>query len=116
VPYDLTTLRFESIRTDLGTLRRFGFSKEKRNDCTQIVLGLLTTPDGIPLCFEVHPGNIFEGHTLMGIVDKRCQKFQVRRFIFVTDRVLFSDENLNYLRKEKGQFIVGLRLGKKPNK
>ncbi|WP_430818053.1 IS1634 family transposase, partial [Carboxylicivirga marina] len=40
VLYDLTTLRFESTRTDLGELRQFGYSKEMRSDCTQIVLGL----------------------------------------------------------------------------
>lgn len=116
VLYDLTTLRFESTRIDLDTLRRFGYSKEKRSDCTQIVLGLLTDAEGIPLCFEAHPGNTFEGHTLEGIVSKMRQKFQVRRFIFVADRGLFSEDNLNHLRKEKGEFIVGLRLGKKEKK
>lgn len=40
VLYDLTTLRFESVREDLGLLRRFGYSKEMRSDCTQIILGL----------------------------------------------------------------------------
>lgn len=113
VLYDLTTLRFESTRVDLDTLRRFGYSKEKRSDCTQIVLGLLTDAEGIPLCFEAHPGNTFEGHTLEGIVCKMREKFQVRRFIFVADRGLFSEDNLRYLRKEQGEFIVGLRLGKK---
>lgn len=113
VLYDLTTLRFESTRLDLDTLRRFGYSKEKRSDCTQIVLGLLTDAQGVPLCFEAHPGNTFEGHTLEGIVSKMREKFQVRRFIFVADRGLFSEDNLSHLRKEKGEFIVGLRLGKK---
>ncbi|HCI55354.1 MAG TPA: IS1634 family transposase [Bacteroidales bacterium] len=75
VLYDLTTLRFESSREDLGELRRFGYSKEMRTDCTQIVLGLLTDTDGIPLCFEVHPGNRFEGKTLHGIVNKIHGKF-----------------------------------------
>lgn len=113
VLYDLTTLRFESTRIDLDTLRRFGYSKEKRSDCTQIVLGLLTDAEGIPLCFEAYPGNTFEGNTLEGIVSKMREKFQVRRFIFVADRGLFSEDNLGHLRKEKGEFIVGLRLGKK---
>lgn len=79
VLYDLTTLRFESTREDLDELRRFGYSKEMRTDCTQIVLGLLTDTDGIPLCFEAHPGNTFEGHTLEGIVEKVKTKFSIRR-------------------------------------
>jgi len=111
VLYDLTTLRFESTRTDLGELRRFGYSKEMRSDCTQVVLGLLTDNQGIPLCFEVHPGNTFEGDTLDGIVDRISRKLAVRRFIFVADRGLFSFDNLKHIKSRDGEFIVGLRMG-----
>jgi len=111
VLYDLTTLRFESTRTDLGELRRFGYSKEMRSDCTQVVLGLLTDTQGIPLCFEVHPGNTFEGDTLDGIVDRISRKLAVRRFIFVADRGLFSFNNLEHIKSRDGEFIVGLRMG-----
>lgn len=111
VLYDLTTLRFESTRTDLGELRRFGYSKEMRSDCTQVVLGLLTDTQGIPLCFEVHPGNTFEGDTLDGIVDRISRKLAVRRFIFVADRGLFSFDNLKHIKSRDGEFIVGLRMG-----
>lgn len=118
VLYDLTTLRFESTREDLGELRKFGYSKEMRSDCTQIVLGLLVNPDGIPLGFEVYPGNTFEGKTLEGIVSKMREKFNVRRFIFVADRGLFSEKNLDHIREKcggsnhkGGEFIVGMKLG-----
>jgi len=111
VLYDLTTLRFESTRTDLGNLRQFGYSKEMRSDCTQVVLGLLTDTQGIPLCFEVHPGNTFEGDTLDGIIDRIKRKLSIRRFIFVADRGLFSFDNLKHIRARKGEFIVGLRMG-----
>jgi transposase len=111
VLYDLTTLRFESTREDIGELRRFGYSKEMRTDCTQVVLGLLTDTDGIPLCFEAHPGNTFEGKTLQGIVEKMRRKFSIRRFIFIADRGLFSFENLDHIRADRGEFIVGLKLG-----
>lgn len=113
VLYDLTTLRFESTRTDLGELRQFGYSKERRSDCTQVVLGLLVTPEGIPLGFEVYPGNTFEGATIGDIVEKLRRKFNVRRFIFVGDRGLFSKKNLQALRggATSGEFIVGMKLG-----
>ena len=111
VLYDLTTLRFESTRTDIGDLRQFGYSKEMRTDCTQVVLGLLTDTEGIPLCFEVHPGNTFEGNTLDGIVDRISEKMVIRRFIFVADRGLFSMANLEHIRKRNGEFIVGLKMG-----
>jgi transposase len=111
VLYDLTTLRFESTRTDLGELRQFGYSKEMRSDCTQVVLGLLTDTEGIPLCFEVHPGNTFEGNTLQDIVDKIKQRFSVRRFIFIADRGLFSAANLKHIRSQQGEFIIGMKMG-----
>lgn len=118
VLYDLTTLRFESTREDLGILRRFGFSKEKRSDCTQVVLGLLVDTDGIPLGFEIYPGNTFEGKTLEDIVSRMRNKFKIRRFIFVADRGLFSAENLKHIRNncgstdvQQGEFIVGMKLG-----
>jgi transposase len=111
VLYDLTTLRFESTREDMGDLRKFGYSKEMRTDCTQVVLGLLTDTEGIPLCFEVHPGNTFEGKTLQGIVEKMRGKFSIRRFIFIADRGLFSFENLDHIRADGGEFIVGLKMG-----
>jgi transposase len=111
VLYDLTTLRFESTREDLDELRRFGYSKEMRTDCTQVVLGLLTDTNGIPLCFEIHPGNTFEGNTLSSIVDKMEKKFAIRRFIFIADRGLFSFDNLEHIRNNQGEFIVGLKMG-----
>ena len=111
VLYDLTTLRFESTRKVPDTLRQFGYSKEMRSDCTQVVLGLLTDTDGIPLGFEVYPGNTFEGKTLEGIVEKMRKKFTVNRFVFVADRGLFSWGNLEHLRKDGGEFIVGMKMG-----
>lgn len=112
VLYDLTTLRFESVREDLGKLCRFGYSKEMRTDCTQVILGLLVDTEGIPLGFEVYPGNTFEGTTLVDIVNRMREKFNVRRFIFVADRRLFSEKNLEHIRQgESGEFIVGMKLG-----
>lgn len=114
VLYDLTTLRFESTVHDEGTLRQFGYSKERRSDCTQVVLGLLTDTDGIPLCFEVHPGNTFEGKTLESIVDKIKQRFSIRRFVFIADRGLFSSKNLEHIRSQRGEFIVGMKINALP--
>ncbi len=87
-------------------LRQFGNSKERRSDCTQVVFGLLVDRDGIPLGFEVYPGNTFEGKTLSDIVDKMRKKFKVRRFIFVADRGLLSRGNIEKLGEDK-QLVWG---------
>ena len=110
VLYDLTTLRFESTREDLDNLRKFGYSKEKRSDCTQVVFGLLVDRDGMPLGFDVYPGNTFEGKTMPSVISKLREKFQVRRFIVVGDRGLFSKENLDLFKDKGNEFIVGLKL------
>lgn len=110
VLYDLTTLRFESTN-ETEDLRRFGYSKEKRSDCTQIVFGLLLNTEGIPLGFDVYPGSTCESTTIEKIVDKVKTKFSIERIILVADRGLFSAKNLELLRKNKGEFIVGHKLG-----
>lgn len=110
VLYDLTTLRFESTREDLDHLRRFGYSKEKRSDCTQVVLGLLVDKEGMPLGFDVYPGNTYEGKTMPEVLSKLKEKFNIRRFIIVGDRGLFSNENLNLFKEKGHEFIVGLKL------
>lgn len=68
--------------------------------------------EGIPISFEVYPGNTFEGKTIKDIVAKLREKFSIRRFIFVGDRGLFSKQNLTELRGENkvGEFIVGMKL------
>ena len=109
--YDLTTLRFESTREDLDSLRRFGYSKEKRSDCTQVVFGLLVDTEGMPLGFDVYPGNTFEGKTIPSVMTKLKKKFKIRRFILVGDRGLFSNENLQSVKAKGDEFIVGLKLG-----
>ena len=60
VLYDLTTLRFESVRTDKGDLRQFGYSKERRGDCVQVVLGLLVDKDGLPWVLRSIQGTLLK--------------------------------------------------------
>ena len=104
-------MRFESTREDLDHLRRFGYSKEKRSDCTQVVFGLLVDTEGMPLGFDVYPGNTFEGKTIPSVMTKLKKKFKIRRFILVGDRGLFSNKNLELFKDRGHEFIVGLKLG-----
>jgi hypothetical protein len=106
--YDTTTLYFES--TKQGDLRRFGYSKERRSDCTQVVLGLLIDSDGIPVGYELFPGNTGDSKSMPAILEKMQMKYQIRRIIFVADRGMITRNNLALLREARFEFILGMRL------
>jgi transposase len=108
--YDTTTLRFESIRNEEGSLRRFGYSKEKRNDCTQVILGLLLDRQGLPVGYRLFPGNTYEGKTLPLILKQLKNEYRIERLIFVADRGMTQGGNLTELAEAGFEFIVGMKL------
>ena len=108
--YDTTTLRFESIRNEEGSLRRFGYSKERRNDCTQVILGLLLDREGLPVGYRLFPGNTYEGKTLSPILKQLKDEYHVERLIFVADRGMIRRGNLSDLQEAGFEFIVGMKL------
>jgi hypothetical protein len=108
--FDLTTLYFESVDTDEGELRRFGYSKEHRNDCTQVMLGLLVDREGVPVGYHLFPGNTYEPHSLPTILEKLKAKYRIQRVIVVADRGLITKGNVGELRKAGMDFILGMKL------
>lgn len=114
--YDTTTLYFESTRKDLGDLRRHGYSKEHRSDCLQVVLGLLVDRDGIPVGYELFPGNTYDTKSVPKILDKLRKKYQLGRIIFVGDRGMVSHDNIQEIHAAELEFILGARLWKMATK
>lgn len=108
--YDTTTLRFESTNDEWGKLRRFGYSKELRSDCTQVVLGLLIDKDGIPVGYELFSGNTYDTQSVGAILGKLKKKYNIGRIIFVADRGMISKANLQQVRDADFEFILGMRL------
>lgn len=108
--YDTTTLRFESVNVTDGDLRRFGYSKERRSDCTQVVLGLLIDADGVPVGYELFPGNTYDSKSVPAILEKMKTKYQIRRIIFVADRGMITKDNLGEIRNASFEFILGMRM------
>jgi transposase len=106
--YDCTTLYFESFTED--DLKQNGYSKDFKFNQPQVLLALFVTPQGLPVGYEVFPGASFEGHTLIPVLKKLRQQYQLESVIFVADRGMLSDENLIFLEQEKFQYIVGARL------
>lgn len=110
--YDLTTLHFESTNDhpDDGELRRFGYSKIHRSDLTQVMLGLLVDREGVPVGYQLFPGNTYEPHSLPVILEKLKTKYHVTRVVLVADRGIITKENLGALKKAQMDFILGMKL------
>lgn len=106
--FDVTTLYFESFISD--ELKRPGFSKDNKVKESQVVLALMTTSDGLPLGYELYPGNVYEGGTLIQVVESMSKSYDVRDMLLVADRGLFSSFNFLELEKRGVKFIVGSRL------
>lgn len=106
--YDCTTLYFESFTED--ELKMNGYSKDMKFNQPQVVLGLLSTSEGLPVGYELFPGNQNEGHTLETIIPKIKEKYNLKRVIFTADSAMLSNENLAYLEKEELHYIVAAKL------
>lgn len=109
VLYDVTTLYFESHEPD-DDLKARGFSKDDKSKQPQIIVGLLVTSQGFPLMHEVYKGNTFEGHTMLGVLQKFKKCHPQANPIIVADAAMLSQDNMNRLDAEGYQYIVGARL------
>ena len=109
--FDVTTLYFESFNAD--ELRKPGFSKDNKVKETQVVLALSTTPDGMPLWYEVFPGNTWEGETLRQFTCTwRESEYQNSGGVLVADSAMFASANLEELREQGLNYVLGARLKK----
>lgn len=107
--YDVTTLYFETFEED--ELCKNGFSKDNKSNQPQILIALMVSKEGFPITYEIFSGNTFEGHTMLPVVKKFIDKYQVKNFTIVADAAMISTENTMLLRENKINYIVGARLG-----
>ena len=110
--FDVTTFYFESQQAD--TLRDFGFGKDGKINKVQVVMALLIDGEGRPISFELFPGNTFEGHTLMTVLDRLKDRFQIGRVIIVADKGLNSKLNLKAIKDRGYDYIVSCRIKNLP--
>ena len=106
--YDMTTLYFEAEQED--DLRKPGFSKDGKHACPQIFLGLLVAAGGNPIGYEIFEGNIFEGKTLIPVIERLAKKFGFDHPIVVADSGLLSKANMEELAKNGYEYIIGARV------
>ncbi len=111
--YDLTSTYFESDPPDDETdPRRYGYSRDHRPDCVQVVLALVITPEGFPLAYEVLPGNTADSTTLPAFLAQIEARYGQARRIWLMDRGIPTEAQLAELRARRGQYLVGTPKGR----
>lgn len=108
--YDTTTVSFYLDEADPeGGLRRRGHSKKKRDDLPQVVMALAINREGLPVRHWVFPGNYADQATVEQVV-RDLQGLRPRQFLFVGDRGLVSQGNLDWLESRRLKYLLGCRL------
>jgi hypothetical protein len=114
--YDLTSTYFEINASDVaeGDKRRHGYSRDKRPDCPQVVIALVVTPDGLPLAYEVLPGNTADCKTLRMFLAKIERQYGRARRVWVMDRGIPTEAVLAEMRGSHPpvQYLVGTPKGR----
>ncbi len=109
--YDITSTYFEgdkSLREN--DIRKFGYNRDGKLNCRQIVMGIVMTREGIPLCHHVFPGNTVDKSTVVSVIRDLKSRFRLDRVVFVGDRGMLSDDNLDTILDEELGFIVAHTL------
>jgi transposase len=106
--YDATTIYFESFTPD--ELKKNGFSKDGKANQPQILLTLMVTTDGLPIDYQIFPGDTYEGHTLIPALKEIRKKYTIRRVVLVADSGILSAVNIRELEENNFEYIVGARL------
>ena len=113
--YDLTSTYFESDPPEEEKdKRRFGYSRDKRSDCVQVVIALIVTPQGFPLAYEVLAGNTADNTTLRAFLQKIEAQYGKAQRIWLMDRGIPTEEVLQEMRHSDPplKYLVGTPKGR----
>jgi transposase len=112
--YDLTSTYFECDPPEVGGKRKFGYSRDKRFDCVQVVIALIVTPEGFPLAYEVMPGNTSDKTTLADFLKKIEARYGKAHRTWVMDRGIPTEETLAQMRASESPvyYLVGTPRGR----
>ncbi|MBZ5499238.1 MAG: IS1634 family transposase [Acidobacteriia bacterium] len=111
--YDLTSTYFECDPPHAGK-RRYGYSRDKRSDCVQVVIALVVTPGGFPLCYEVMDGNTSDRTTLRQFLNRIESQYGKARRVWIMDRGIPTEEVLTEMRQSETPiyYLVGTPKGR----
>jgi len=104
--YDVTSVYFEGL-AEANPLAQRGHSRDHRPDCKQVCLALVVTRDGMPLGYEVFAGNRTDVTTVEEIVEAMEARYGMAQRIWVMDRGMTSEDNVEWLRQTGRRYLVG---------
>ena len=113
--YNLTSTYCESDPPfPQGDKRRFGYSRDKRPDCVQVIIALIVTPEGYPLAYEVLAGNTSDKTTLKTFLEKIETLYGKAQRIWVMDRGIPTEAVLEEMRRSDPpiSYLVGTPKGR----
>ena len=108
--YDVTSTYFEG-EAKANPLAQHGYSRDKRSDCKQVCIGLVVSRCGMPLGYEVFAGNTADVTTVEQIVTTMETRYGKSNRIWVVDRGMVSEENIEFLKEDERRYIVGTPKG-----
>ncbi len=88
----------------------YGYSKQKRFDLKQVIVGIFMTKDGHPIGHEVYPGNTNDIKAFQRMIETIKGRYKIRRVIIVCDRGMVSKDNLKQLKDQDYEYIVGMKM------
>src|SRR5271167_437588 len=111
--YDLTSTYMEG-EAEQNPKARYGYSRDKRPDCKQVVIALIVTPAGLPLAYEVMAGNTSEKTTLRGFLDRIESLYGKARRVWLMDRGIPTEALLREIRTSRQDtfYLVGTSRAK----
>ncbi len=104
--YDITSTYFEGNAKGNPQAQR-GYSRDKRSDCSQVCIGLVASREGLPLSFEIFDGNRVDVTTPRDMIQIMESKYGKANRIWVMDRGMVSEDNLDYMRRKGAFYLVG---------
>ncbi|MBI4248495.1 MAG: IS1634 family transposase [Elusimicrobia bacterium] len=105
--YDITSTYFEG-KLEQNPQAQRGHSRDHRPDCKQVCIGLVVTRDGMPLGYEIFPGNLHDSKTVKTTVATIESRYGKADRVWVMDRGMVSDEILTWMREGGRRYLVGL--------
>ena len=111
--YDLTSTYFECDPPETpDSKKRFGYSRDRRPDCIQVVIGLVITPQGFPLGYEIFAGNTRDTSTLRAFLDRIESQYGKMDRVWLMDRGIPTEDTLRQMRTEGVFYLVGTPKGR----